>query len=191
MEESKYEEAIGEKIVKYTVEDWYNLPEDRRVELIDGELFDMATSTRVHQGLVSQLTTTINNHIRKHDGTCKVYPAPFSVQLSKEENTIVEPDISIICDKDKLTDRGCLGAPDWVIEIISPSTASMDYVRKRELYMNAGVREYWIVNPETGDVTIYHDDQPYIPKSYRLTDKIRSYIYDDLEIDFNEIMQQI
>ena len=124
---------------KYTVEDWLNISEDRRVELIDGLIYDMATPTRIHQGFVMGISSAIHAYIQRKGGECRVYPAPFSVQLNRDEDTIVEPDISVICDKNKLTDKGCIGAPDWIIEIISPSTASMDYVKKRELYMNSGV----------------------------------------------------
>lgn len=76
-----------------------------------------------------------------------MYPAPFAVKLNKNNQTIAEPDISVICDQNKLTDRGCTGAPDWIIEIVSPSNASHDYIRKLNLYADAGVREYWIVDP--------------------------------------------
>ena len=85
---------------------------------------------------VMGISSSIHAYINSKGGQCRVYPAPFSVQLREDEDTIVEPDISVICDKNKLTDRGCVGAPDWVIEIISPSTASMDYVKKRELYFD-------------------------------------------------------
>lgn len=176
---------------KYTVEDWLNISEDRRVELIDGLIYDMATPTRIHQGFVMGISSAIHAYIQRKGGECRVYPAPFSVQLNRDEDTIVEPDISVICDKNKLTDKGCIGAPDWIIEIISPSTASMDYVKKRELYMNSGVREYWIVNPETGDITVYTDEHPFIPKGFRIDGPIRPRLYEDFVIDFREISKQI
>ena len=137
------------------------------------------------------ISSSIYAYINSKGGQCRVYPAPFSVQLREDEDTIVEPDISVICDKNKLTDRGCVGAPDWVIEIISPSTASMNYVKKRELYMNAGVREYWIINLETGDITVYTDKYPFIPKGFRIDEAVRCHLYEDLEIDFREISKQI
>ncbi|MBP3196632.1 MAG: Uma2 family endonuclease [Butyrivibrio sp.] len=175
----------------YTVEDWLKTSEDRRVELINGNFYDLAAPSRVHQWIVSKLLTKINNHIDSKGGDCEAYPAPFGVQLNKDKKTIVEPDITVVCDKNKLTDRGCVGAPDWIIEVVSPSTASMDYVKKRELYMNVGVKEYWIVNPETGDITTYTEERPFIPQCLKTDEKCRSYIYPDLEIDFQEIINQI
>lgn len=127
----------------YTEEEYYSLPEGCRSELISGQLYDMAPPSRKHQETLSYLHTEISIYIRSKNGSCKVYPAPFAVKL-KEDGTIVEPDISVICSSGKLTDRGCTGAPDWIIEIVSPENPSHDYVRKLNLYMAAGVREYWI-----------------------------------------------
>ncbi len=87
-----------------------------------------------------ELSGTIRDYIKAKGGSCHVYPAPFAVKLKEDENTIVEPDISVICDPGKLTDRGCSGAPDWIIEIISPQNPSHDYIKKLNLYENAGVR---------------------------------------------------
>ena len=115
----------------YTEEDYYNLPEDVRAELIDGYLvYNQAAPSRMHQTILSELHTLINNFIKSKKGPCKVYPAPFAVKLKKDSETIVEPDISVICDRDKLTDRGCTGSPDWIIEIVSPSNSSYDYITK-------------------------------------------------------------
>ena len=126
----------------YTSEDYWNLPEGQRAELIDGQLYNMAPPNRIHQKLIMELTAVIHNHIKKSGGSCEVYPAPFAVNLNADDDTWVEPDISVICDKNKLSDRGCNGAPDWIIEIISPSTQSRDYLKKLWLYQKAGVREY-------------------------------------------------
>ena len=103
----------------YTEDDYYNLPETIRAELIDGQFYYMAAPSRIHQRILSQLHLTIGQYIRAKGGNCEIYPAPFAVKLFEEKDTIVEPDISIICDNSKLTDRGCTGAPDWIIEIIS------------------------------------------------------------------------
>ena len=110
----------------YTIEDIYTLPEGQRAELIDGELYMMSPPGRMHQELVSQLVKRIGNYIDSNHGECKVYPAPFAVFLNADSHTYVEPDLSIICDKSKLDDRGCNGAPDWVIEVASPSSQRMD-----------------------------------------------------------------
>lgn len=139
----------------YTSEDYWNLPEWQRAELIDGQLYDMAPPYRIHQELVSGFHYFIKDYIRRNAGDCKIYPAPFAVNLTGNDSTWVEPDISVICDKNKLSDRGCEGAPDWIIEIVSPSTQSVDYGIKLFKYRTAGVREYWIVNPVKGTVNVY------------------------------------
>lgn len=172
----------------YTEEDYYNLPEDIRAELIDGQIYYMSAPSRIHQEILNLINNTIYNYIRSKKGSCKVYPAPFSVKLfADDEKTIVEPDISVICNPDKLTDRGCTGAPDWIIEIISPSTASHDHIRKLNLYANAKVREYWIVDPQKKSIYVYHlEETKFETAAYTFQDKIKANIYDDLWIDFTE-----
>lgn len=139
----------------YTSEDYWNLPEGERAELIDGQLYAMTPPSRIHQKLVGKLYSAIDNFIIQNKGSCEVYPAPFAVNLSNDDKTWVEPDISVICDKDKLSDRGCEGAPDWIIEIVSKSNQSHDYLNKLLLYQKNGVNEYWIVNPNTESVMVY------------------------------------
>ncbi len=171
----------------YTEEDYYNLPENIRAELIDGQIYYMSAPSRIHQKILNFLNTEINIYIRSKDGSCEVYPAPFAVKLFEDDNkTVVEPDISVICDPGKLTDRGCTGAPDWIIEIVSPSNPSHDYVRKLNLYMDAGVREYWIVDPLSKKIFVYHLEQTdFKANSYTFQDKIKANIFDDLWIGFN------
>ena len=101
----------------HSTKEIYELPEGKRAELIDGEIYDMAPPNRIHQELVQQLSRTIGNYIADHQGECRIYPAPFAVFLNKDDKTYVEPDISVICDNDKLDENGCNGAPDWVIDI--------------------------------------------------------------------------
>ena len=107
----------------------------------------MAPPSYIHQKLIMELSATIRDYIRAHKGDCEVLPAPFAVNLTGNDKTWVEPDISVICDKNKLSDRGCEGAPDWIIEVVSPSTQPNDYGSKLFKYRTAGVREYWVVNP--------------------------------------------
>ena len=127
----------------YTEDDYYSLPEDVRAELIEGQLiYNQAAPSTIHQMLLSELHTVINNYIKSKGGSCRVFTAPFAFRLRKNKKTIVEPDISVICDRSKLTDKGCTGAPDWIIEIISPNNPGHDYIRKLNLYAEAGVREY-------------------------------------------------
>lgn len=143
----------------YTVEDIYALPDGDRAELIDGEIYYMAPPGTVHQRVLNFISTEINLHIREKNGSCEVFPAPFAVFLSKNRKNYVEPDISVICDRDKITDRGCEGAPDWVIEIVLPGSRQMDYYKKLFLYRTAGVREYWVVDPGKKLITVYDFEQ--------------------------------
>ena len=139
----------------YTIADIEALPEGERAELIDGELFRMEAPTWTHQDILVQLVLEIGLHIRKNKGKCRVLPAPFAVYIKKDDRNYVEPDISVICDEKKKSEKGCQGAPDWMIEIVSPSSKTMDYERKVKLYREAGAREYWIVDPEAETVTVY------------------------------------
>ncbi len=131
---------------KCTIEDIYALPDGQRAELIDGELYMMATPRIQYQRLVGFLYFEISNYIRNKNGSCEPFMAPFAVFLNADDKIYLEPDISVICDKDKLTDKGCKGAPDWVIEVVSPTSHPMDYYRKLMKYGIAGVREYWVVD---------------------------------------------
>lgn len=140
----------------YTTADIYALPEGERAELIDGEIYYMAPPSTKHQRLVHFFDREIGNYIQKQHGECEVFPAPFAVFLNENDKNYVEPDISVICDKDKITDQGCNGAPDWIIEIVSPGSRKMDYYRKLFKYRTAGVREYWVVDPDKEITTVYH-----------------------------------
>ena len=115
----------------------------------------MAPPGTRHQALVMDLSYQIKDHIRHNNGECSVFPAPFAVFLNENDKNYVEPDISVICDKNKITDKGCNGAPDWVIEIVSPGSKQMDYYKKLFKYRTTGVREYWVVDPERELVTVY------------------------------------
>lgn len=170
----------------YTVKDIYELPDGERAELIDGQIYYMAPPGRAHQQLVMSLSYRIEDYITKQDGDCEVYPAPFAVFLNKDDKTYVEPDISVICDKDKLDDKGCQGAPDWVIEIVSPSSQNMDYMTKLVKYNNSGVREYWIVDQRKNRILIYNFEQNTM-SDYTFSDSVKAGIYEDLYIDFSQI----
>ena len=169
----------------YTEEDYENIPEEIHAELVNGQIYYQAAPGRIHQKILMALAKTIANYIDTKKGDCEVYPAPFAVSLSDGGKHIVEPDISVICDPGKLTDRGCEGAPDWIIEIISPGNSSHDYVTKLNLYQAAGVREYWIVNPINRSIFVYYlEETMFKALSYTFNDKIKVNIYGDLEIDF-------
>ena len=139
----------------YTIDDIYALPDGKRAELIDGKIYYMAPPSRVHQRISMFLSRVIGNYIESNDGKCEVYAAPFAVFLNEDDINYLEPDISVICDLTKLDEKGCHGAPDWIIEIVSPSSKPRDYMTKLFKYRTAGVREYWIVDPEKQRVIVY------------------------------------
>lgn len=145
---------------RYTFADVLTWPDDERTEIINGEPVMMAPPpSRVHQEISFEISRQIGNYLEGK--RCRVYPAPFGVRLFEQDgdspedvDTMVEPDISIVCDPSKLDDRGCKGAPDMVVEVLSPSTQRHDRLVKLGLYQRAGVREYWIVNPEDQTVQV-------------------------------------
>ena len=148
----------------------------------------MAPPNRIHQELLIELSTTIHNYIKKNDGSCKIYPAPFAVNLNADDKIWVEPDISVICDKDKLSERGCKGAPDWIIEIVSPGSPKNDYTIKLFKYRTAGVREYWIVNPMKKAVQAYVFEGEEDSDLFSFDDEIPVYIFDGLTIKISDLL---
>ena len=148
----------------------------------------MAPPSRIHQKLVYQLSRIIGNYISDNQGNCEVYPAPFAVNLHANDKTYVEPDISVICDKSKLTDRGCKGAPDFIIEVVSPSSRRMDYNIKNGEYAEAGVREYWIVDTEKERTTVYRYEEDAAPMIIPFDQTISVGIYSNLQINISELL---
>lgn len=187
-------ESIQKK--SYTYEEYLKFPEGERIELIDGEIYYMSPApSRVHQRLVTEISREIGNYVKSNNRECEVYVAPFDVRFVEEGDTeensrnVVQPDISVICDKTKLDDRGCIGAPDFIIEIVAPSNASIDYVKKLYLYEKFRVREYWIVNPLTRNVIVYRlneEKQYWEPEKYSFDDTIKVGIFKGLEIKIIE-----
>lgn len=170
----------------YTVEDIYALPEGTRAELIDGQIYYMAPLGRRHQNLLFSISRVIADYIDQKGGSCEVDIAPFAVFLNENDKNYVEPDISVICDTSKLNDRGCNGAPDWIIEIVSPASRKMDYFTKLFKYRTAGVREYWIVDPLKNLILIYNFDTS-DSEQYIFADTVKAGIYEDLYLDFSRI----
>jgi len=144
---------------KYTYADYAQWPEDERWELIDGVAYAMTGPLRIHQKIVSELGRQIGNYLQ--DKPCEVYVAPFDIRLPRKDEadakveTVVQPDLSIICDQSKLDKLGCRGAPDWLVEVLSPSTTLKDMNTKRGLYEQHGVQEYWIIHPEERWLMVY------------------------------------
>lgn len=151
--------AFPPQRIQYTFADVLSWDESEHIEIINGEAFAMAAPSRMHQKISMELSRQLANYLEGKK--CEVYPAPFSVRLfeqdgdaPKDVDTLVEPDISVICDKNKLDQYGCKGAPDMVIEVLSPSSHRHDQLVKLNLYQQAGVREYWIVDPENRIVRV-------------------------------------
>ena len=165
----------------YTIEDIYALPDGVRAELIDGKIYYMAPPNTKHQRLVHFFDREIGNYIQNRKGECEVFPAPFAVFLNKDDINYVEPDISIICDKTKIDEMGCHGAPDWIIEIVSPGNKPMDYFTKLFKYRTAGVREYWIVDPAKEMVTVYRFEKETM-EEYSFEEDVSAGIYEDFVI---------
>ncbi len=174
----------------YTIEDIYNLPEGKRAELIDGQIYFMSPPTYKHQKIISILHAIIYNYIKSKNGSCEVLPAPFAVFLTKNKKNYVEPDISVICDKSKLTEKGCVGSPDWIIEVVSPSSKTMDYHTKLFQYRNTGVKEYWIVDPMKNRIMV-HNFKSETMEEYSFFDSVKVGIYEDLIIDFSELSETL
>lgn len=138
--------------LRHTYADYASWPEDERWEIIDGIAYAMAPApSRLHQEVVLELARQIANALLGKP--CQVYIAPFDVRLPRpgesddQIENVVQPDVSVICDPSKLDDRGCRGAPDWVIEVLSPQTAAHDQIVKRDLYERHGVQEFWLIHP--------------------------------------------
>ncbi len=170
----------------YTVEDIEALPEGERAELIDGKMYMMATPGLTHQELLGWLYFKIRSFIIEKGGPCRVILSPFGVYIKNDERNYVEPDVLVICDMDKLDEKGCHGAPDWAIEIVSPSSRTMDYIRKCALYEAAGVREYWIVDPKEKSVLVYNFENGTSGR-YTFSELVKAGIYGDLFLDFGEV----
>lgn len=172
-----------------TLEQYEALPENRRVEVFENVVYDMASPSQIHQTLSMELSNIIYNYIKNKKGACQVFSAPFDVKLSDKPFTIVQPDIMVICDKNKLDGKRCNGAPDFIIEIVSPGNPADDYIRKAYYYKNAGVREYWIVDPRRKTVTVDYFEGNIVSVQYAFDSIIKVNIYDDLLINFSDIAE--
>lgn len=170
----------------YTINDVYNLPDGQRAELIDGRVYYMAPATRNHQRIVGELFATIREHIRRNNGKGEVDIAPFGVFIDADDKSYLEPDISVILDENKLDDKGCNGAPDWIIEVVSPASRRIDYTTKLFKYRLAGVREYWLVDPEKNRVMVYNFSQDDM-NEYSFTEDIPAGIYTDFSIRMSNL----
>ena len=178
---------------KHTIRDYYSLPAESRKELIDGVFYDMAAPDGIHQDILLILASLFRSYIRKNKGECRVYVAPRDVQLDPcDDTTIVQPDILVVCDRDKITSRCIVGAPDFIVEILSPSTRERDLHLKASKYANSGVREYWIIDPDRKIILVYHFTESCFPACFSFADTIPVSIWkDQLQIDFRQISEEV
>lgn len=165
----------------YTIDDIYALADGERAELINGQIYNMAPPSRTHQRLSMFLASEISAYIKNNDGDCEVYAAPFGVYLYDDVLNYFEPDILVVCDPSKLDEKGCHGAPDWTIEIVSPASRRLDYFTKLFQYRTAGVREYWIVDPLRELVTVYQFEAETM-EQYFFGDEVPVGIYEGFTI---------
>jgi Uma2 family endonuclease len=184
---------LAKKNGEYTVEDYYALPEEKWVELIDGYFYDMTAPATVHQLISSSIFNAIYSFIRNNKGSCIPLYSPVDVQLDCDDKTMVQPDIVIVCDKDKVKQRVIYGAPDFVLEILSPSTRRKDMFVKSEKYCNAGVKEYWMIDPKKKLLIVYiFMDEDVTPIILPLEGKYPLFLYEGkLEVDLDEVADVI
>jgi Uma2 family endonuclease len=185
-------QALGGKSY-FTYKDYASWDDENRYELIDGALHMMSPApSGAHQEIVGELHLQLGNFLRGKP--CKVFVSPFDVRLNADEgdDTVVQPDIIVVCDKSKIIESGCKGVPDMVIEVLSPSTASHDSIVKFNKYMKAGVLEYWMVDPESKNTSVHIlKDGSYIGRVYSDTDTIPVHTLTDCKIDMKEVFANI
>jgi len=192
MAERPKDPYVWDRQGSYTLEDYYALPDEKRVELIDGVFYDMASPSGVHQELIGLLYLVFAGHVRRKKGSFKVFLSPFDVQLDRDNKTMVEPDLMIICKREIIRMRCCYGAPDLAIEILSPSSRRKDMILKTHKYEHAGVREYWIIDPDKRQVIVYDFEHEKYPMLFGFEDRVPVGIWEgDLEVDFAEISAEI
>lgn len=177
---------------EFTLEDYYTLPEDRRAELIDGVIYDMSAPSFVHQHILGTFFVEVQNYISAKGGKCLPMMAPVDVRLNEDDKTMVQPDLLILCDKSKIQRWGVMGAPDFCLEITSASTNRKDYIKKLQKYIDAGVKEYWIIDPKRRVLVYYHWEDDYLPHMCPLEGKVGVAIYDEeLQIDLDKLADLI
>ena len=174
----------------YTYEDYLNWPEEERIELIDGKIYYMSAPTKKHQQLLRDLSLRFGIYL--HGKSCDVYFAPFDVRIDLDigKDSVVQPDLVVICDDEKLDDRGLNGAPDLVIEVLSPSTARLDRLVKNNKYLTVGVKEYWMVDPVKEEVMVnVLREGMYEMTTYKKGDVIKPTVLKDLTIDVTDLFE--
>ena len=189
---------LSAKRERFTFADCLTWDEDERIEIINGEAFMMATPSRIHQEICFEIGRQLGNYLEGKQ--CKVYPAPFGVRLFERDgdspenvDTVVEPDISVVCDRRKLDEHGCVGAPDLIVEVLAPSTQRHDQLVKLNLYQRAGVREYWIVDPENRTVramVLADDGLLHVHEVYRQEDVAKVNVLEGCFIELSKVFSE-
>ena len=183
------------KIEEYnnkTIDDYLALPEGVRVELIDGVFYDMAAPSSIHQRIGDLIGYEFNAYIDKNNGECVPFTAPTDVQLDCDDKTIVQPDVLVVCDRDKITKPRIVGAPDLIVEVLSDSNWYHDTHRKLWKYKKAGVKEYWIVMPNSLKILVYYFEKSDFPTEYGFGNEIPVGIWDGkCKVDFKKIYDKI
>ena len=177
---------------EFTLDDYYKLPEDKRFELIDGVIYDMTAPTSAHQLIAGYFHYQLLNHIMSRNGNCLPMISPLDVQLDCDDKTMVQPDVIIVCDRSKVINRCIYGAPDFVLEVLSKSTKRKDMIIKLNKYMNAGVREYWMIDPENKTVMIYDFEHDYYTQYNDFKDTVPVAVLDaQCQIDLAALYEHI
>ena len=172
----------------YTYKDYENSSDDERFEVIDGVIYMMSPPSQAHQEVCGEIYRQLANFMRGKP--CKVFIAPFGVRLNAaaRDNTIVEPDLLIVCDRSKLDGKACVGAPDMVVEVLSPSTAGKDRVLKFNKYLQAGVREYWIIDPDSKTLGVHIlKNGEYVTTAYGDEDTVPVHVLDGCLVDMKDV----
>ena len=172
----------------HTIEEIQALPEYIRAELIDGEIYYLAAPTWTHQKIVGTLHLTIANYINSRGGPCQVAFSPVDVYLNADGSNLVEPDLFVVCDPNKIKEKGCYGAPDWVIEVVSPSSRQHDAVRKLRKYREAGVREFWLIHYDKRMIQIHYFGEDEDVALYSFDDEVPSGVIDGLTIRLSDTL---
>lgn len=173
---------------RFTVKDYYNIPDDKRVELIDGFFYDMAAPSAAHQIIVLRLWNILDECIRKHDCNCRALASPFDVQVNRDDKTMVQPDVIIFCGMENVRKNKYYGAPEFVAEVLSPSTRRKDMFIKLNKYRDSGVKEYWVIDPKYKVVTVYDLENDLPVEKYSFSDRIPVRISEGkCEVDFSLI----
>ena len=192
MKDNPEHSYVCEDYSNKTLKDYLALPEGIRVELIDGVFYDMASPTSIHQRIGGEIFTQLSNYIDSNKGKCIPFAAPMDVQLDCDDKTIVEPDVFVVCDRNKITTPRIVGAPDFIVEVLSPSNWYHDTQRKLWKYKQAGVREYWIVMPNLLKILVYDFKKSDIPTEYGFKDEISVGIWDGkCKVDFKKVYDKI